>query len=256
MDDITGDSLRELKEWFDIHHPDVPLCIYAYATSTRWNKEDWAIARSLIERRRWEIGGHTRTHPCLPLLTDKKMEDEIKGNICDIEQGLKNVGCEYRVKSFAYPAGEYDERAQKILREYGISFGLTYPDSFPYRSVYHLSHLLENPLAVGVTHTGEGHVDCWNRRFDLCRKLCRGEEGVYILALHPSYWNASITRAVRNSIANRSMNTLIQEIGLIIGSRFFSSKWKALNKHISYIKTFGDVKFTTFHELSRELSRD
>lgn len=68
------------------------------------------------------FGAHTRTHPILARLSDRRLEEEIGGSIEDI-RGLK-----HRSNTFAYPNGgpqDYDVRAVRLLRANGIDAGLS-----------------------------------------------------------------------------------------------------------------------------------
>jgi len=250
VDDITKTRLKELKEWFLKYHPDVPVSVFAYATHTdEWDEEGWKLMRFLIENYGWEIGGHSRSHRFLPLLSEEELEEEIKGNIQDIESGLKLVGLNYKVLSFAYPGGGYDERVKDLLRECKIVFGLTYPDSYPYRSVDDIPSP-EEYLTLGVTHTDTVvDLQIWRYWFNKSKKL-------YILALHTGYWSASIMRAVRNFLFDKpSVRALCREIGtrVLWKERYSPQNWEILNKHLNYMKS-KNVKFITYRDLL-ELSK-
>lgn len=57
------------------------------------------------------IGSHTRTHPRLPEVDDARLIDEIRGSKEALEQALSR-----RVDHFAYPFGQFDERARAAVR--------------------------------------------------------------------------------------------------------------------------------------------
>ena len=74
--------------------------------------------RSLASR--FEIGGHTMTHRSLPSLPLSEARQEI----CDGRDELEStIG--RRLRSFAYPRGEYDERHVQLLHEAGFRVGRT-----------------------------------------------------------------------------------------------------------------------------------
>ena len=60
------------------------------------------------------------------ILSMETLRIEIGKNIEDIQENLESVGLKYKITSFAYPYGDYDERVQKLLQEYGVIHGLSY----------------------------------------------------------------------------------------------------------------------------------
>jgi peptidoglycan/xylan/chitin deacetylase (PgdA/CDA1 family) len=60
------------------------------------------------------IGSHTSTHPCLPRCTATKVEAEIRDSHSRLESALGHPP-----KAFAYPNGDWDSRAEPILKELG-----------------------------------------------------------------------------------------------------------------------------------------
>lgn len=70
----------------------------------------------------WEIGSHTRSHPRLPRLEEEQIREELNES--------RRV-CEERIPapclSFAYPYGDFDERAVLAARDAGYRFAVTIP---------------------------------------------------------------------------------------------------------------------------------
>lgn len=67
-----------------------------------------------------EFGGHTLTHPSLPLLRDEELEKEILQNKKELEE---IVGEE--VISFAYPYGHQTIRVQEMTKKAGYKFAVS-----------------------------------------------------------------------------------------------------------------------------------
>jgi len=240
VDDVTQLNLFELADWFTKNHPDVPLCVYLIRTHL-WNKNGWKKLKEMIVKYGWEVGGHTRNHPYLSSLSEDEIKLEVIGNIRDIEEGLKSVGLNYKVLSFAYPFGDFDNRVKNILREIGIKIGLTYPDGFPYDSIY--SWTLDDNFEVGITQDDKPPLSVLNKRFD----IIHNKRGLYILCLHTRNWRYSFIKDIKYFLKIRRP---IKEIGLIL-LKFFKikNKWRILDSHLKYIKNKGDVYFTTFREV-------
>ncbi len=72
---------------------------------------DWQQLRELAHAG-WEIGAHSRTHPDLRRLDERRMRDEIIGGKLAIEDRL---GCSVDV--FAYPYGLFQEPARQLVRD-------------------------------------------------------------------------------------------------------------------------------------------
>lgn len=68
----------------------------------------------------WEIGAHSRTHPCLPELSPKRLRAEIIGSRADLEAQLP---C--RVTSWCYPYGTLNSQVVESVREAGYCVGVT-----------------------------------------------------------------------------------------------------------------------------------
>jgi peptidoglycan/xylan/chitin deacetylase (PgdA/CDA1 family) len=60
------------------------------------------------------IGNHTNTHPCLPQCSRMKLEAEIRD-----AHSLLEFGLGHPPKAFAYPNGDWDQRAEKVLKDLG-----------------------------------------------------------------------------------------------------------------------------------------
>jgi peptidoglycan/xylan/chitin deacetylase (PgdA/CDA1 family) len=67
-----------------------------------------------------EVGAHTRTHPHLPALESSRIEEEVRGSRCDLED---LTGRE--VAHFCYPYGEFDERVLGAVRDAGFATATT-----------------------------------------------------------------------------------------------------------------------------------
>jgi peptidoglycan/xylan/chitin deacetylase (PgdA/CDA1 family) len=72
----------------------------------------------------WEIGSHTRTHPWLTLLDDRRLAEELAGSREECERRL-GVPC----RSLAYPYGDHDQRIMDAARTAGYSAAGTLSDS-------------------------------------------------------------------------------------------------------------------------------
>jgi peptidoglycan/xylan/chitin deacetylase (PgdA/CDA1 family) len=66
-----------------------------------------------------EFGGHTLSHPRLSELDDIEMKKEIFEDKKLTEEKL-NI----KLNSFAYPYGDLDDRAKKLVEEAGYPFGV------------------------------------------------------------------------------------------------------------------------------------
>jgi peptidoglycan/xylan/chitin deacetylase (PgdA/CDA1 family) len=60
------------------------------------------------------IGNHTTTHPCLPRCTSARVETEIKEAHAGLESSLGHPPT-----AFAYPNGDWDPRAERVLKQLG-----------------------------------------------------------------------------------------------------------------------------------------
>jgi len=62
------------------------------------------------------IGSHTKSHPMLKYLPEKKIRDEVRDSKEILERNLGR-----KVKFIAYPGGSYDERVKSIVKESGYA---------------------------------------------------------------------------------------------------------------------------------------
>jgi peptidoglycan/xylan/chitin deacetylase (PgdA/CDA1 family) len=61
-----------------------------------------------------DIGNHTTTHPCLPRCTTARIETEIREAHTALESSLGHPPT-----AFAYPNGDWDSRAERVLKQLG-----------------------------------------------------------------------------------------------------------------------------------------
>ncbi len=80
-----------------------------------------------------EIGSHTVSHPNLATLDDGRLKDQLM----DSRSGLERLTGE-RVIALAYPAGEVDERVQRVADFVGYRFAVTTQAGTARRSDDHL----------------------------------------------------------------------------------------------------------------------
>lgn len=71
------------------------------------------------------VGSHTATHVLLPYCP----EDRLRLEICESKRELEEWS-KQAVRTFAYPEGMTDPRAEAILREFGIELAVTTVNSF------------------------------------------------------------------------------------------------------------------------------
>jgi peptidoglycan/xylan/chitin deacetylase (PgdA/CDA1 family) len=69
---------------------------------------------------RFEVGGHTLSHPRLPSLDLAEASAEIRDGKGELESIIGSP-----LSSFAYPGGEYDERHVALVRDAGFRIGRT-----------------------------------------------------------------------------------------------------------------------------------
>jgi peptidoglycan/xylan/chitin deacetylase (PgdA/CDA1 family) len=93
----------------------------------------------------WEVGSHTRTHPHLTALSDRELEEELRGSREDCEAMIER-SCE----SIAYPYGDHDLRVVAAARRSGYLaggtlqgwFGPPTPLRWPRVGVYPIDRML------------------------------------------------------------------------------------------------------------------
>jgi peptidoglycan/xylan/chitin deacetylase (PgdA/CDA1 family) len=81
---------------------------------------DWADLSQLSRDELISIGAHTRRHPALPSLPDDVAWSEIAGCKQDLEEHLGREAI-----SFAYPAGMFNDRDLRMVREAGYRVAVT-----------------------------------------------------------------------------------------------------------------------------------
>jgi len=67
-----------------------------------------------------EFGSHTVSHISLAKASDVRIKDELSASKSEMEHRLGR-----EITAFAYPYGEWDERAVKLVREAGFRFAVT-----------------------------------------------------------------------------------------------------------------------------------
>jgi peptidoglycan/xylan/chitin deacetylase (PgdA/CDA1 family) len=78
-----------------------------------------AELRSLAANPLFEIGGHTATHPSLPMLSRAEQEREIVSGVQFLEATLGKP-----IRSFSYPFGEWEEATRNIVMAAGFECAL------------------------------------------------------------------------------------------------------------------------------------
>jgi peptidoglycan/xylan/chitin deacetylase (PgdA/CDA1 family) len=250
VDDVCDKyDFDDLKNWFISNYPQIPVSFYITDSQYpyKWRKKAWDIIKTTIIDYKWEIGGHTRNHYHLPDLPKEKLKDEILNNIQDIEKGLKSVGLDYKVSSFAYPYGEFDERAKKILKKNGVIHGLTYNSNKNYKSL--LTIPKDNLYEIGISCNTLNSIDDWNSRFQEVYE--NGD--TYILCLHTSHWIKGRNREnFKRIFKSRSLKELYISIRRFIQYIFRKSSlemWEYLKQHLKFILNHKNIHFITFKDL-------
>ena len=250
IDDICDRyDFYDLKNWFIENYPQIPLSIYITDSHYpyKWGKEVWNDIKNTIINYNWEIGGHTRNHYHLPDLPEKKLFDEIIKNIEDIENELNSVRFDYKITSFAYPFGEFDNRVKIILEKVGIIHGLTYEAGENYKS--QLKFPKDNLYEIGISCNASNSVDNWNLRF----KQVYESGDIYILCLHTSHWIKGRNREnLRRIIKSRTLKGFLSNSKRFLEHLFRKSSlemWTNLKKHLEFILTHPNIQFITFKDL-------
>jgi peptidoglycan/xylan/chitin deacetylase (PgdA/CDA1 family) len=76
--------------------------------------------RALAANQLFEIGGHTATHPCLPMLSPAEQEQEIVLGSRSLQVMLGTP-----IRSFAYPFGEWAPATREIIMAAGFDCAVT-----------------------------------------------------------------------------------------------------------------------------------
>ena len=100
---LVSDRVGGTNAW-DARHGDAPRSLMS------WDETAGLLARGM------EIGAHSRTHPFLPDLPERELEDEIRRSKETIEDRL---GCS--VRFFSYPHGLIDERCRHSVMAAGYA---------------------------------------------------------------------------------------------------------------------------------------
>ena len=242
-------DFQELKKWFRENYPKIPVSFYACYTQYRymWKNVGWKEIKSAILNFNWEIGGHSRRHLRLSQIPKEELRNEIGKNVQDIELGLKNVGLKYKVTSFAYPYGDFNDDVKNILKKYKIIHGLTYSDSMNYKTQLKIHE--NNLFEINISCNAKGSVTDWNRRFT----QVFNEDGNYILCLHTSHWSrGNLKKTILKLLKSKSLKADYRLIRYYFrfrkeGNQLY--RWKMLKEHIDFILTHPNVKFITFKDL-------
>jgi peptidoglycan/xylan/chitin deacetylase (PgdA/CDA1 family) len=100
---LVSDRVGGTNAW-DAQHGDAPRALMS------WDEAAGLLARGM------EIGAHSRTHPFLPDLPDRVLEDEVRRSKETIEDRLGRP-----VRYFAYPHGLLDERCRRSVMAAGYA---------------------------------------------------------------------------------------------------------------------------------------
>ncbi|MHA1293068.1 MAG: polysaccharide deacetylase family protein [Promethearchaeota archaeon] len=253
VDDISDKfDVYDLSKWFIKKFPEIPVCIYANAThfSYMWQKAGWKKIKDMINKYKWEIGGHSRTHRYLSKLPTNELKNDIEKNLEDIEKGLKSVGFNYKITSFAYPYGDLNEKVKELLKSNGILFGLTYTNKKEYQSLLNIPK--DNLYEIGISCNAQNSVADWNNKFEYVYK--NGD--TYILCLHTSHWFKGRNRKnILRIIKSKSIKCFYISLKRFFRQLKRKSKiymWDQLEQHLNYIKSFPDIDFITFKHLINE----
>ena len=85
----------------------------------------WEEVRELADAG-WEIGSHTKSHPRLPQISDRQLEEELVESRRTCEQMLDRP-----CRSIAYPYGDHDQRVVAATGRAGYSAAGTFPARTP-----------------------------------------------------------------------------------------------------------------------------
>ncbi|MFX1393591.1 MAG: polysaccharide deacetylase family protein [Promethearchaeota archaeon] len=250
IDDI-GDKydFYELRDWFISNYPKIPVAFYVVYShyKYRWGIDVWKSIKDTLITYKWEIGGHSRNHHHLPSLSNEKLKVEIGKNLEDLENELSFVGLDYKITSFAYPYGEFDERVKDILDKNRIIHGLTYISGNNYES--QINFPKNNLYEIGISCNATANGDDWNRRF----KNVYQNGDVYILCLHTSHWtkaqNRNNLKRIFKSKSKKELYFSLKRFKKYLFKKSLKQMWSMLAQHIEYIMKFSDVEFITFKDL-------
>jgi peptidoglycan/xylan/chitin deacetylase (PgdA/CDA1 family) len=138
----------------------------------------------------FEIGCHSRTHPYLPDLDGKGLEEEIVGAKKELEQIIGR-----RVQHFSCPGGRYDQRVVDVARQGGYQSLAT--------SRPHANTPGTDPFALGRVALLQGMP------LAAFENLCAGK-GLWKLTLRDTL-RGSVKSALGNKLYDRLRGSLLQE---------------------------------------------
>jgi peptidoglycan/xylan/chitin deacetylase (PgdA/CDA1 family) len=97
---------------FKKYHIPFTLFVYTQATEGKWGDfMTWDMVKECAKY--GELGVHSFTHPHLPKLSNKEIEQDTLKAI-----NLFKIRISYVPNMYAYPYGEYDKRVKKIISKY------------------------------------------------------------------------------------------------------------------------------------------
>lgn len=250
IDDVSDRfDFFELEKWFLTNYPKIPISFYVNATQYpyRWRKKGWISIKKVITNYKWEIGGHTRSHPHLPKLTHKKLEEEIVKNLSDIQNNLNSIGLPYLITSFSYPYGEFDERVKIILKKNGIIHGLTYTSGEEYESQLDIPY--DNLYEIGISCNATNSIENWNNRFN----KVYNNGNTYILCLHTPLWRKANNRSnLVRIVKSKSIKELFiatKRFCNYLFKKSSSEMWDKIKLHLDFIIDHSNIQFITFKDL-------
>ncbi len=279
VDDVRDKfDIEDLSRWFIQKYPHIPLCVYIEATNFKcmWGKSGWKLVKNMILKYKWEIGGHTINHWILTTLSNERLSYEIESNLNDIHNGLKMVDLNYKVTSFAYPVGIFNENVKKVLQLNEINYGLTYTEDSNFE--LQTAILKNKSYEIAISNNATGTINDWNNKFKSVYK----KGGTYILCLHTPHWKkedtlrnlvrilrsrgikclkSSIHRLIsytklkeslRSILKSRDSKSLISSILQLKKSLKLKNnnhQWNVLDQHLKYICNHKNIQFVTFKHL-------
>lgn len=237
MTSITLDGNESIvtTSWDDGHRKDLevakllekhnlPGTFYIAPESALINKDERLSRREIVSiGKRFEVGGHTRTHPDLSRLPAAEATSEISSGREILEEITGK-----KITSFCYPYGAYNEETPLLLNNLGFSFARTV-EQFKYdiedplsagTTVHCLSHHYKNRRAITLLRAaGFDPVKAWRcLDWDMLAKTlfdtCRNKGGIFHL------WGHSWEIDERND-------------------------WDRLDEVLSYISNHEDVTYVT-----------
>ena len=154
---------------------------------------------------------------------------------------------DYKITSFAYPYGEFDDRVKKIMKKNGILHGLTYSADINYETQIHIPE--NNLYEINISCNATGTLLDWNKRFN----EVYNNGGVYILCLHTSHWNRGRNgKNLKRIYKSKSIKELYHSISRFFKYFFKKSTrqiWNMLSEHADFILEHSNVQFITFKDL-------